>query len=184
MTQQPMKNSTSKKTLVSLVGVATAAILYTFTPSFEGRVLGGYLDPVGIPTKCYGDTYNVIVGKAYTDAECKESLEKQLIAHAEPVLKCTPMIRNNIYFLAAAVDHAYQYGGPSYCGSSIAAEFNRGNFAVACKRFNENAEGKPQYIYVKQKFDKEANKWIYKTLPGLIRRSAARRELCEKGVLK
>ena len=46
-----------KKSLAATVGIAAASILLGvagqpgFTERFEGMVLRGYLDPVGIPTK-------------------------------------------------------------------------------------------------------------------------------------
>ena len=88
------------KTLAGIVVAATAAFLFSTVPQHESIRLVGYLDPVGIPTKCMGDTTNVVVGRRYSDAECRESLERQLIAHAEPVLRCTPVLKGHTYQLA------------------------------------------------------------------------------------
>lgn len=182
MTQTQKTNSTSKKTLASVVGIAAAAILFDIIPKHEGVVHKGYLDPIGIPTKCMGDTRDVIVGKIYTPAECLLSMESALINHAEPVLRCTPVLKDRPEILAAAVSFAYNFGPIAYCTSSIAQNFNRGDFATGCKRFNEGADGKPQWIYVKDKYDPVAKKWTYKSLPGLITRRAEERALCEKGL--
>ena len=78
-----------KKTLGGVVGVAAAGILYAFVPAHEGEVLTTYIDPVGIATVCYGDTDPALAvpGASYSRAECLASLERQLIAHAEPVLE-------------------------------------------------------------------------------------------------
>lgn len=189
----PQKAEPSKKSLVATVGVAAAAILMGtagnigFTERFEGMVLRGYLDPVGIPTKCAGDTYGVEVGKRYTLEECKESLERQLVNHAEPVLKCAPYLKDNPFFLASAVDHNYHFG--QFCGTAIDKNFKAGNYAKACMSFNTktNADGSQSgaWIYVKDKPIRENGKivgYTYKTLPGLVKRAAARRELCEKGI--
>lgn len=178
-----------KKSLVATVGVAAAGILMGvagqvgFTEKFEGMVLKGYRDPIGIPTKCAGDTYDVELGKRYTLEECKESLERQLVKHAEPVLKCAPHLRDNPFFLAAAVDHNYHFG--RFCGTMIDVAFRDGKYADACKRFNTNPDGTGAWIYVKEKQIYENGKFVgytYKTLPGLVKRAAARRELCEKGL--
>ncbi len=182
MTNPQSKNSTTKKTLAGVVGVAAAAILFQFIPAKEGVVHRGYIDPIGIPTKCMGDTRDVVVGKIYTPAECLLSMESSLINHAEPVLKCTPGIKDKPLVLAAAVSFAYNLGAVAYCTSSIAQNFNKGDLATGCKRFNENAAGKPQYIYVKDKYDKVLKKWTYKSLPGLITRRAEERAMCEKGL--
>ncbi|MFW2412303.1 glycoside hydrolase family protein, partial [Burkholderia pseudomallei] len=67
-----------KKTLAGVVGAIAAGVLAVVVPKFEGVKLAGYLDPVGIPTKCMGDTRDVIVGRTYSEAECRQSLETQL----------------------------------------------------------------------------------------------------------
>lgn len=172
----------TKKTLAGVVGAGCCAILLGvgsqtgFTERFEGMILRGYLDPIGIPTKCAGDTYNVVVGKRYTEEECRESLEQGLIKHAEPVLKCAPYLleRGYPYALAAAVDHNYHFG--TFCGTSIDMTFRKGLYRTACERFNEKPDGSPQWVFVKD------GKGGYKTLPGLVTRAAARRELCLRAV--
>lgn len=182
------KKPASKKKLASVVGASAAAILLGvgsqvgFTERFEGMVLRGYLDPIGIPTKCAGDTYDVTLNKKYTLEECKESLEQGLIKHAEPVLNCAPYLRDKPFALAASVDHNYHFG--TFCGTSIDAAFKRGDYAEGCKRFNENAAGQPQWVFVKHKYDKASRTWSYKTLPGLVKRAAERRQLCLMGFNK
>lgn len=161
-------NKPGKKTLASLVGACCAAILYATVPVHEGNILRGYLDPVGIPTKCMGDTTNVTVGQRYTEEECRESLETQLIAHAKPVLKCTPGLKDKTYQLAAAVSFAYNIGTGAYCRSDTAKRFNAGNYAGACKAMNESDTGRPQWVTAKGK-----------VLPGLVKRRAEERALCE-----
>ncbi|POR54572.1 lysozyme [Paraburkholderia eburnea] len=163
--------SGAKKTLVGVVGAATAALLVSVVPKFEGVVLRGYLDPVGIPTKCMGDTHDVVVGKRYSEAECRESLEAQLIAHAEPVLKCTPWLKGRTYQLGAAVSFAYSIGTGAYCGSTTARRFNAGDYRGACKAMNESDAGKPQWVTARGQ-----------VLPGLVKRRADERAICERGL--
>nr|WP_201696854.1 lysozyme [Paraburkholderia hiiakae] len=163
--------STSRKTLVGVVGAASAALLLSVVPRFEGVVYRGYLDPVGIPTKCMGDTHDVVVGQPYSDGECRESLETQLIAHAEPVLKCTPGLKGRTYQLAAAVSFAYNIGASAYCGSSTARRFNSGDWRGACRAINESDAGRPQWVTSGGR-----------VLPGLVKRRAEERELCERGL--
>jgi len=168
----------TKVSLIAVIGFGAATILLGnetdigFTERFEGMILHGYFDPIGIPTKCAGDTYNVEVGKRYTLVECKVSLEQGLIKHAQPVLKCAPYLSSKPFALASAIDHNYNFG--TFCNTSIEKAFRIGDYATGCKRFNEDANGKPQWIYVKD------SKGGYKALPGLVKRAAARRELCEK----
>jgi lysozyme len=98
------------KTLAALVGSAVAAALLVMVSNFEGTRLMGYLDPVGIPTKCMGDTTNVDVGYRYTEAECRASLDTQLLAHAAPVLACVPALQRRDNQLSASVSFAYNLG--------------------------------------------------------------------------
>jgi Phage-related lysozyme (muraminidase) len=157
--------SVKKKSLAGLVGAA-AALLYVLVPAHEGEVLTTYKDPVGILTVCYGDTdpAMAIPGVTYTREECLQSLERQLVAHAEPVLACTPVLRDHPEQLAAAVSLAYNIGEGNYCKSTVARRFNAGDWAGACAAFE---------MWTKAKG---------KTLPGLVRRRADERALCEKNL--
>ena len=166
-----MPKTTNKKSLAAVVGAGCCAILLTVVPHYEGTVLKGYVDPVGIPTKCMGDTHNVEVGKLYSAEECKESLETQLIAHAEPVLRCTPGLAGKTYQLAAAVSFAYNIGPMAYCNSGTAKRFNAGDYKGACKAINESDNGTPQWVTAKGR-----------KLPGLVKRRADERKLCETGL--
>lgn len=157
-------SKTGRKTLAGVVGAAAAAILYIIVPAHEGEVLRGYLDPVGIATKCYGDTTDVEVGREYSREECLQSLETQLIAHAEPVLACTPSLRGHPHQLAAAVSLAYNIGTRAYCNSTVAKRFNEGKWREACAAFAM------------------WNKAGGKVLKGLVRRRADERALCEQGL--
>jgi lysozyme len=175
-----------KKTLAGVVGAAAAALLVSIVPRFEGTRLIGYLDPVGIPTKCMGDTSDVVVGRRYSTAECRESLERQLIAHAEPVLKCTPGLKGHTDQLAAAVSFAYNVGVGAYCGSATARRFNAGDWRGACRAMNETDGGKPQWIYANCRTVSAATTQqpvkVCDTLPGLVKRRADERALCERGL--
>lgn len=164
-------NKTKDKRLISIVGVIAATILYAVVPKYEGVEQVGYLDPVGIPTKCMGDTNDVVVGKVYTMQECLDSLGTQLYKHAVHVVQCTPSIVKYPETLAAAVSFAYNIGVNAYCNSGTARAFREGNLLLGCKRMNENAMGKPQWVTAKGK-----------VLKGLVIRRAEERALCEKGI--
>lgn len=126
-------NRPASKSLVGLVG-ATAATLITLTVTqWEGTVTRGYLDPIGIPTKCTGDTTNVVVGRYYSDLECRASLDKQLLAHAGPVVACTPGLNGRPYETAASVSLAYNIGTAGFCKSTAARLFNARDYRGGCK---------------------------------------------------
>ncbi|MDN7419508.1 lysozyme [Burkholderia dolosa] len=160
-----------RKTLVGVVGAATAALLFSMVPKFEGLELVARPDPIGIITACYGDTKDVRAGQRFTPDECRVRLEQQLIAHAEPVLKCTPVLKGHTYQLAAAVSFAYNVGTGAYCGSTTAKRFNAGDWKGACRAMNESDAGKPQWVYGGGR-----------VLPGLVERREFERALCERGL--
>jgi lysozyme len=120
---------------LAMVGAACCAIAVPFITAKEGTVYRGYLDIVKVPTKCSGDTSDVVVGRIYTKAECAESTDRQLAAHAEPVLRCTPGLRNHPEQLSAAISLAYNIGGNAYCGSTAAKRFNARDWSGACDAF-------------------------------------------------
>lgn len=118
--------------LVALIGAAAAMIVTPFVMSKEGTVYRGYRDIVGVATKCSGDTHDVVVGRVYTEAECARSTERQLVAHAEPVLDCTPGLAGHPHQLSAAISLAYNIGSTAYCRSTVARRFNAGDWRGAC----------------------------------------------------
>jgi lysozyme len=98
-----------------------------------------YRDIVGVLTICDGDTKNVRPGQVATRAECMERLEGQLIAHAEPVLRCVPSLRERPNQLVPAVSLAYNIGTAGFCKSTAAKRFNAGDYRGGCDamlRFN------------------------------------------------
>ena len=69
--QKPQRFTPKKGgALAALVGLPAAVMLYQMVPEHEGVVLKGYKDPIGIPTKCMGDTRDVVLGKRYSIEEC------------------------------------------------------------------------------------------------------------------
>ncbi|AIO29296.1 lysozyme [Burkholderia cepacia] len=160
-----------KKTLASVVGAAAAALLFSMVPKFEGLELVARPDPIGIITACNGDTKDVHAGQRFTPAECHARLEQRLIEHAEPVLKCTPGLKGHTNQLAAAVSFAYNVGAGAYCGSTTAKRFNAGDWKGACRAMNEADNGRPQWVTAGGR-----------VLPGLVKRRAEERALCERGL--
>ena len=153
-----------KNTLVGIVGLAAAAILYVTVPQFEGEVLEGYLDPVGVATKCYGDTEDVIVGQEYTRQECLQSLEKQLIRHADGVISVIPEVKKSPEMTASFTSLAYNIGNGAFARSTVVKRFRAGDYAGACEAMKM---------------------WKYadgKELPGLVVRRDHEATLCLRGV--
>ncbi|UIJ46891.1 lysozyme [Sphingomonas cannabina] len=148
-----------KKTLAAIVGAVTALGLLVSIPKDEsGRTvdaaikptgeivvthkagdqhLDAYRDIAGIWTICDGDTANVKPGLRETQAGCQARLERQLIAHAEPVMACTPRLRERgrDYQRWAAISLAYNIGTAAYCGSTVDRRFDAGDWRGGCDAF-------------------------------------------------
>ncbi|CAG2144480.1 Lysozyme RrrD [Cupriavidus yeoncheonensis] len=148
------------KRLVAAVGAGCATLLTAYVPQFEGMVLRGYRDPIGIVTACAGHTATAVLGKPYTRAECEQLLADDLVEHAQGVQRCVtaPMSTGQ---RAAFVSFAFNVGTPKFCGSSMARKANAGDMAGACA---------------------ELSRWTYaggKVLPGLVKRRETERAICE-----
>lgn len=126
-----------KKTLAGVMGVAAAAALTAGLATWEGDRNTGYIPvPGDVPTACRGITGpGIVVGRHYTDAECETLNERGAIAHIEPVLACTPGLRDHPNQLAAAGMLAYNVGTAAYCRSTVARRFNAGDLRGACNDF-------------------------------------------------
>jgi lysozyme len=93
-----------------------------------------------------------------------EVLDRLLTAAAKSVLACSPELRVRPNQLGPAVDFAYNAGVGAWCKSAMARRFEAGDWGGGCAAFSQ---------------------WIYaggKVLPGLVKRRAAERALCEKGL--
>lgn len=123
------------KTLIGVIGAAAAAILTPLVMQWEGRENTAYKDIVGVWTICDGDTKDVKPEQVATDAECDARLERQLIAHAEPVLSCTPTLKDKPHALAAAASLAYNVGTAAYCKSTADRRFDAGDIKGGCDAF-------------------------------------------------
>ncbi|AMG36238.1 lysozyme [Achromobacter xylosoxidans] len=162
-----MKTGT-KRTLQGTVGAGAAAMLLNFVPQVEGTILRGYKDPIGVVTACSGHTKTAVLGRPYSQEECRRLLESDLVDHAEGVLACTPALSGHQYQLAAATSFAFNVGVGAYCRSATARRFNSGDWAGACRAMNQADNGKPQWVWAGGQM-----------LPGLIKRRTIEREMCE-----
>lgn len=156
----------TKKKLAAVVGVSAAALLLATVPRHEGEVPATYIDPVGVATVCYGDTdpNMAIPGATYSRAECLQSLERRLVTHAEPVLETVPEVVTSPEMTAAFVSLAYNIGAEAFRKSTVVRRFRSGDYAGACRAIEM---------------------WRFaggRELPGLVRRRADERALCEKGI--
>ena len=138
------------------IAVAAVAVALPTIMAFEGLVLRPYRDPVGILTVCYGETHAEM--RTYTPDECRGMLEASARKHAMQIEPCLPAdLPAHVY--AASISFAYNVGAQAFCGSTFARKLR--NKEPACA---------------------ELSRWVYaggRILPGLVRRRAAERAMCE-----
>ncbi|NIA00885.1 lysozyme [Massilia sp. CCM 8734] len=139
-----------------------AAIALTMVAGFEGLRQAAYLDPVGIPTICFGETKGVHMGQRATLEQCKGMLAASLQLANHAVDDC---IRAPLpdYRRAALVSFAYNVGQTNLCGSTLARKLNAGDIAGGCD---------------------ELLRWTLAKgikLPGLVKRRHAERNMCLVG---
>lgn len=133
---------------------------------YEGFIPQTYADPVGIPTICYGHTgADVVMGGTATVAECQQMLQADVQTAYAGVMRCIG-VQLQPHEAAALTSFAFNVGAPALCGSTLARLAN---------------SGAPAWQWCP-----ELSKWTYATkagvkiqLPGLVKRRAAERALCE-----
>ena len=152
-----------KEKLIATIGGAAMVLAVPLVQKYEGTVLRSYRDPVGIVTACTGHTGPELkMGQTYTRQQCEEMLYKDLAKHADALACVSQPLTDGQR--AAFVSFAFNVGEGAFCGSTLVRKANAGDIDGACA---------------------ELSRWIYakgKQLPGLIKRRAAERQLCEAGL--
>ena len=154
---------TDRGKLVAKIGAGATALAVPLVMLYEGTVLQSYRDPIGIITACVGHTGPELrMGQRYTRQQCEDMLYGDLLKHAQ-ALDCIkhPLTDGQ---KAAFVSFAFNVGNKAFCDSTLARKANAGDMAGACA---------------------ELSRWTRaggRELPGLVKRRAAERELCERGL--
>ena len=167
-----IKDKITKK--MAAAGLSVAASLsagYLLIPH-EGEVKNSkgehvvYLDPVGIPTFCWGltgkDMYGKFpkVGDTYTDQEC-EIMFSERVRHFEKAVDRNVSVKYaSVFQKAALISFTYNVGEGALASSTLLRELNKGNHEEACDQLL---------------------RWIYAkgiVLPGLKNRRGEERDWC------
>ncbi len=147
------------------------ALAVAFTASliagFEGYRSYVYLDPVKVPTVCFGATrdsrgnpFNPSqVGQAIPGHECEKLLFRDVFEFQDAVLNNVkvPLTDNQ---LTALTSFTYNVGEANLKSSTLLKKLNAGDYEGACKEL-------PRWVYAKGI-----------KLPGLVKRRQAEMELC------
>ena len=152
-----------KEKLIATIGGAAMVLAVPLVQKYEGTLLRSYRDPVGIVTACTGHTGPELkMGQTYTRQQCEDMLYKDLAKHADALACVSQPLTDGQR--AAFVSFAFNVGEGAFCGSTLVRKANAGDIDGACA---------------------ELSRWTYaggKQLPGLIKRRAAERQLCEAGL--
>lgn len=152
---------TPKQKLAARIGGAAAAAAAVFVATHEGAVLRTYRDPIGIVTSCTGHTGPELqMGQTFTKQQCDEVLYADLLKHAAD-LDCVKVALTDGQKVAL-LSFDFNVGRAKFCGSSLVRKANA---------------GEPPAVWCA-----ELSRWVLaggKELPGLVRRRAEERRLCE-----
>jgi lysozyme len=145
--------------------IAAALALVIAIPA-EGLRQFAYYDPPGILTVCYGHTGpDVVKGRKYSLAECRNLLSADMREAVDAVDNCAPGLPENV--LAAFGDAAFNLGPRIACdqkSSTAARLLAAGRIAEACEQLPRWNRAKVGGVSVE--------------LPGLTARREKERQLC------
>ncbi|MEO5698541.1 MAG: lysozyme [Burkholderiaceae bacterium] len=157
----PTDNRNTAK-LVAKIGAGALALAMPVVAYYEGYRATVYSDPIGRSAVCYGhDDPTLKLGTTYTLAQCQQMLADDLLKHAAAFDCIKPPLPLSDSQKAAILSLAFNIGVPRFCGSTFARRITAGELPQACE---------------------ELSKFIFaggKILPGLQRRRAAERQMCE-----
>lgn len=150
-------------------GAGLAAALVIATPlaiKWEGIKTATYLDPIGIPTACVGQTGpDIRIGQSFTRDQCFAMLSATQRAKAAELDRCiaAPLAPHEA---AAVLDLAFNVGTGAVCRSTMARLINA---------------GRPARVWCH-----ELDKWVYAggiRWQGLVNRRADAKRVCLGGAL-
>jgi lysozyme len=147
------------------IGIATAAAVALsigIIKPWEGVETTTYLDIVGVPTVCYGQTGQAArIGATYTNAECEAMLGAEVAEVARGLDRCV-RVDLEPHQAAPVISLGYNVGVRAVCNSTMVALINA---------------GEPPEVWCRQ-FDR----WVYaggRRVQGLVNRRAYERAVCE-----
>jgi GH24 family phage-related lysozyme (muramidase) len=149
---------------IAAIAAAGIAVATPVVANWEGLETKVYLDVIGVPTVCYGETQGIQWGRTYTPAECRAMLVKRLPDYAVPLLNCIG--RNDIpdKVAGALISWTYNVGVTNACRSTLVRYARAGNWEAACNEL-------PKW-----------NRAGGRVIRGLTNRRADERRICLQGV--
>lgn len=151
-----LRNKVIGWTLAGSIALATPIVTY-----YEGYESKVYLDPVGIPTVCYGHVVDpdTPIDTLFTKDACDDLLKKDLEIAAIGVSRCVKGFIPD-HTKAAFISFTYNVGVGNFCKSTARRLLEMQKFVEACHEL-------PKWVYAKGQ-----------KLPGLVKRRQAEMKLC------
>jgi lysozyme len=149
------------KTQAAVAALSISATGLSYIQGAEGLSYGVYLDPVGLPTVCYGHfDQRLKVGTRFSDFECLTFLKYDLKATEDAIreLVMVPLTQGQY---DALVSFVFNVGPEAFKKSALRRKLNQGDYEGAAAEF-------PKWVYAKGK-----------KLKGLINRRQNERRLFE-----
>lgn len=118
----------------------TGGLVMKWEPARDPTV--AYLDPVGVPTICFGHTRGVRLGMRVTLDQCHTWRREDEAAAIDIVAECIePVLTSNQ--LGALADGVVNIGPRLVCGSTLQRKANSGDIEGACRELTEarNSDG-------------------------------------------
>jgi lysozyme len=147
-----LKSKAAAGALVLALGVVT---------TWEGNESKVYLDPVGIPTVCYGHVVgkDIPVGTKFSNEACHNILYSDLKIASDGVSRLVKVELTD-YERAAFISFVFNAGVGNFSRSTMLKLINNGRVTEACHEL-------PKWVYAKGK-----------RLKGLVNRRQAEMKLC------
>lgn len=136
----------------------------------EGIRQVAYRDPGGLLTVCMGSTTDIDPRRVYSLDECRDRLDRDMLAAVEAVERCVPDAPESV--LAAFSDAVYNLGERVACDRSTSTPARllaAGDWPAACEAL---------MLYTKARIA-----GVLVELPGLVKRRAMERDVCLAGLL-
>lgn len=126
-----------RKAALTLAAVATVvgAAGLSMVKEHEGLRTRAYLDPVGIPTICYGHTGpEVKLGMVWSKERCEAVLLEDLRKHDAAMHRCVkvPLTQGQH---DATLSIFFNVGSPKMCKSTLVRKLNAGDYRGAAIEF-------------------------------------------------
>lgn len=174
-----MKNLAPKLAALGLTGAALTAAVFIAPFENDGddpSRLAVHLDPIGIPTACYGRVrQGLVLGQQFTEDQCAQQFAEDLTQHNNQMLRAVRVQLSEQEQIAYLSFH-YNVGPGAFRDSTLLRKLNEGlrvdaciELTHACSRSRGTCEG-----------------WTFaggRQLPGLLTRRREERDLCLKGAL-